>query len=156
MRDQFKHDEIPKSNRILYIVPLLAIISTLKQELINLGIEYQVIDSEHLGGIKTSSKIVILTPEKLVNKGTLKCITELSWSAVVIDEPQYILSWGLSKKKNGVFKKPFREAFQQLNRLNFLGAPFELHTATATNLDKLFTLLGRKDSKWIKQIVLPE
>ena len=31
-----------------------------------------------------------------------------------------------------------------------------MHTATATNLDKLFTLLGRKDSKWIKQIVLPE
>ena len=64
--------------------------------------------------------------------------------------------WGASKKKKGVLKRPFREAFQQLNRLNVLGAPFELHTATAKDLDKLFTLLGRKNSVWLKQIVIPE
>ena len=157
LRDEFKHQQIPKCNRCLYIVPLLAIISTLKLELTKLGIDFQVLDSESRGEIKDHSKVVIVTPEKLVCKATLKSITGLPWSAIVIDEPQYILSWGLSKKKkNGGYKKPFREAFQQLNRLNSLGAPFELHTATASNLEKLFKLLGRKDSKWKKQIVVPE
>ena len=67
-----------------------------------------------------------------------------------------MLVCGTSKKKRGVLKKPFREAFQKLNCLNMLGAPFELHTATAKDLDQLFTILGRKNSVWEKQLVVPE
>ena len=156
LRDKYNHHEISKHNRVLYIVPLVAIIISLKLELSKFGIDYEVLDSDHQGNIKTESKVVILTPEKLVKKETLKIISALSWTAIVIDEPHYMLLWGESKKKKGVFKKPFREAFQQLNRLNVLGAPFELHTATVQDLDKMFTLLGRKDSTWRKQIVIPE
>ena len=79
-------------------------------------------------------------------------ICQLRWSALVIDEPQYILQWGTNKRS----RKPFREAFQHLNRLNELGSPFELHTATAQNLYDIFSLLGRKNSTWIKQILVPE
>ena len=143
-------------NRVLYIVPLVAIIITMKIELSKYDISYDVIDSDHLGGIKSDSKVVILTPEKLVNKEILKQISGLSWSAIVIDEPQFMITWGTSKKKKGILKRPFREAFQQLNQLNILGAAFELHTATASNVEKLFTILGRKDSVWLKQIVMPE
>ena len=83
---------------------------------------------------------------------TMSDICQLVWSALVIDEPQYILQWGTSKRS----RKPFREAFRHLNKLNELGSPFELHTATAQNVDDIFSLLGRKNSTWIKQILIPE
>ena len=158
LRDKFQHDQIPAYNRVLYIVPLTAIVSTLKLELEKFKVDYEVLDADHKGALKKEAKVTIVTPEKLVNKLTLKNITELSWSAVVLDEPHYLIMWGTSKKKKGVIKKPFREAFQQLNRLNVLGAPFEMHTATAPakDLDKIFALLGRKDSLWLKQIEVPE
>ena len=158
LRDSFKYSHIPQNNRVLYIVPLVAIVDSLEKELSRFDIAYEVLGPEHQskGSIDKDSKVIIVTPEKIVKKNILETINDLDWLAIVIDEPQYILSWGTSKKKKGVLKKPFREAFQQLNRLNVTGSPFELHTATAKDLDKIFTLLGRKDSEWLKQIVLPE
>ena len=128
----------------------------MKIELAKFGISYDVINSDHVGRIKSDSKIIILTPEKLVRKEILKQISSLSWSAIVIDEPQYMITWGMRKKKKGILRRPFMEAFQELNQLNILGAAFELHTATASNVEKLFALLGRKDSVWLKQVVMPE
>ena len=40
--------------------------------------------------------------------------------------------------------------------MNILGVGFELHTATASNVNRLFALLGRKDSVWLKQFEIPE
>ena len=156
LRERYEHREISDHNRVLYIVPLVAIIISLKVELVKFGISFEVLDSDHSGVIKTETEVVIVTPEKLINKDTLKVISGLAWKAIVIDEPHYILTWGESKKKKGVLKKPFRQAFQQMNNLNVLGTPFELHTATVQHLDLLFTLLGRKDSLWKKQILIPE
>ena len=156
LRDSYGHQGIPSETRVLYIVPLLSIIKTLECELSKFGIKYDILDSDHDSLIIIDAKVVLVTPEKLMIKGTLENICKLSWSALVIDEPQYMLLWGTSKKKKGVYKKPFRKAFQHLNRLNALGAPFELHTATANNCDELFSLLGRRDSFWVKQILVPE
>ena len=63
--------------------------------------------------------------------------------------------WGVSKKRN---KKPFREAFRHLSKLNDLGlsVPFELHSATIKETEELFKLLGRKNSTWKFQIQIPE
>ena len=63
------------------------------------------------------------------------------------------LEWGLSKKKN---RKPFREAFGHLSKLNQLGAPYELHSATIKETQELFKLLGRKNSYWKRQIKIPD
>ena len=46
-------------NRVLYIVPLVAIMSTMKIELAKFGISFEVVDSEHKGAIKSDSKVVI-------------------------------------------------------------------------------------------------
>ena len=156
LRDNFNYTKIPPETRVLYIVPLLAIIQTLKRELSKFEISYQVLDSHHTGGIDQKCKVIVVTPEKLMNAGSIHNICQLSWSAIVIDEPHYILQWGISKKIKGKYVRPFREAFQHLNRLNGLGCPFELHTATAFNIEELFALLGRRDSKWIKQIKAPD
>ena len=117
----------------MYIVPLVAIVDSLEKELSRFDIAYEVLGPEHQnkGSIDNDSKVIIVTPEKIVKKNILEIIDDLSWLAIVIDEPQYIISWGTSKKKRGVLKRAFREAFQQLNRLNITGSPFELHTATA-------------------------
>ena len=61
--------------------------------------------------------------------------------------------WGLSKRRN---RKPFREAFRHLSRLNDLGVPYELHSATVKDTEDLFKLLGRKDSTWKKQLHSPD
>ena len=156
LRDSYGHQHIPKETRVLVIIPLIAIIKSLELELSKLNISYDILDSEHQGQIKSEAKVVIVTPEKLMDKRTMQNICQLSWSAVSLDEPHYVLLWGTSKKKKGVLKRPFREAFQHLNKLNALGTPFELHTATAFKFDELFSLLGRKSSIWIKQIKVPE
>ena len=156
LRESYEHYEIPEFNRILYIVPLVAIIVSLKTDLVKFGISFTVLDSNHHGQIDSKSEVVIVTPEKLIKKDTLDMVTALEWAAIVVDEPHYMLMWGESKKKNGSLKKPFRRAFQQLNSLNVLGAPFEMHSATVQNMPRLFTLLGRKDSEWKKQIEIPE
>lgn len=62
--------------------------------------------------------------------------------------------WGLCKNKKRN-KKPFREAFKHLNRLNDLGVPYELHSATVQEPDELYKLLGRRNSSWQKQIQIP-
>ena len=52
LRDNYGHDEIPSETRVLYIVPLLNIITTLELELAKLGIKCDILDSEHEGQIK--------------------------------------------------------------------------------------------------------
>ena len=123
LRDSFGHKSIPTETRVLYIVPLIAIVKTLERELMKFGIKYGILNSDHHGPIKTGVKVVIVTPEKLTSKETLSKICKMSWSALILDEPHYMIMWGTSKKKKGAFKKPFREVFKTRNH-NLLGPLF--------------------------------
>ena len=71
----------------------------------------------------------------------------------VLIKYNFLSEWGLSKKKH---RKPFREAFKCLSRLNDLGAPYELHSATIKDTEDLYKLLGRRNSLWKMQIQIPE
>ena len=152
LRDNFK-ENIPSETRVLYIVPLVNIFHSLSMEMASLKIPFQILSSGSDYQIQSHTKIVCLSPEKLLNKRVLASILKLPWSAVSIDEPHLALIWGLSKTK---FSKPFREAFAKLNSLNSLGVCFEVHSATIQNIEKLFKFLGRKDSVWLRQLELPE
>ena len=63
------------------------------------------------------------------------------------------MEWGISKSKHS---KPFREAFSRLNNLNCLGTVFEMHSATIENIGMLCQLVGRKNSPWSEQLVVPD
>ena len=63
------------------------------------------------------------------------------------------MEWGISKSKHS---KPFREAFSKLNNLNSLGTVFEMHSATIENIGMLCQLVGRKNSFWSEQLLVPD
>ena len=153
LRTKYSYDFIPINCRVLYIVPLINIYQSLAFEMENLKIPYQVMSVGSACQISKTAKVVFISPERLLNKDVMKSILDLNWSCISVDEPHLALEQGLSKSKK---QKPFREAFSKLNHLNSLGTSFELHTATVTNASKLFQLVGRKSSIWIKQIVKPE
>ena len=92
----------------------------------------------------------------MLDKNTLASVSGLEWAAIILDEPHLAILWGIGNKKKGKLKKAFREAFAKLNRLNQTGAVFQLQTATAVKLSQVFALLGKKDSAWKKNIMLPE
>ena len=152
LRDQYQY-EMSKETRVLYIVPLVNIYQTLVLEMERLNIHYQVMSAGSNSDVDVKAKVVFISPERLVNKSVMNSILELSWSCISIDEPHLAISWGMSKSKKG---KPFREAFAKLSNLNSLGTVFELHSATISNIDQLFQFMGRKNSCWSKQIVVPE
>ena len=118
----------------------------------HLKIPHQILDANFTSQIDPGSKVVCISPEKILDPVVIKQITKLEWSCICIDEPHLALIWGTSKSKH---TKPFRDAFSKLSHLNNLKACFELHSATIFDEDKIFQLLGRKDSKWVKQIELP-
>ena len=152
LRENFK-ENIPAETRVLYIVPLVSIFHSLSREMELLKIPFQILSRGSGFHIHSHAKVVCLSPEKLLDGRVLASILKLPWSAVSIDEPHLALVWGLSKTK---FTRPFREAFSKLNSLNSLGVCFEVHSATIQNIEKVFKLLGRKDSVWLKQLELPE
>ena len=98
LRDNFK-ENIPSETRVLYIVPLVNIFHSLSMEMASLKIPFQILSSGSDYQIQSHTKIVCLSPEKLLNKRVLASILKLPWSAVSIDEPHLALIWGLSKTK---------------------------------------------------------
>ena len=140
-------------SRVLYIVPLVNIYQSLALEMEKLNIPYQVMSVGSTSQIRSDAKVIFISPERLLNKHVMKSILDLQWSCISVDEPHLALEQGLSQSKK---KKPFREAFSRLNHLNSLRTPFELHSATITNAHKLFQMMGRKNSDWVKQLVMPE
>ena len=156
LRNKLGYEELSEHHRVLYIVPLVSIMESLEEQLINLDISYQFLRAGTTNIINDKIKVVAISPEKLVEKETLAAVTNLKWAAIILDEPHLAVQWGIGNKKKGKIKKPFREAFSKLNRLNETGAVFQLQTATAVDLEKVFALLGKKDSSWVKNIKLPE
>ena len=90
---------------------------------------------------------------RILNKKVMRSILKHSWNCISIDEPHLAISWGLSNSKK---RKPFREAFAKLSNLNSLSTVFEMHSATISNVDQLTQFIGRKNSRWNKQLVIPE
>ena len=131
LKNKLGYEYLSDHPRVLVIVPLVAIMESLEEQLINLDISYQFLRSGTTNFINDKVKIVAISPEKLVDKDTLASVTGLDWSAIVLDEPHLAIQWGIGNKNKGKFKKPFREAFMKLNRLNQTGAVFQLQTATA-------------------------
>ena len=84
LREQFNHTNIPSETRVLYIVPLIAIIASLELELSKYGVSYEVLNSDHTGSIDPNSKVIIVTPEKLMSRCTMSDICQLTWSALVM------------------------------------------------------------------------
>ena len=117
-----------------------------------LRIPHQILSAHALAKIDPDSKVICITPEKILDPKVMREISQLEWSCICIDEPHLALIWGTSKTK---LTKPFRDAFSKLSRLNNLTTCFELHSATIFDESKIFKLLGRKNSKWVKQIQLP-
>ena len=144
---------MPKEARIIYIVPLINIFYSLREEMTKLQIPHQILEPSSNNNIDRRSQVVCISPEKLLDPKIVGEISKNSWSAICIDEPHLALIWGTSKSR---FSKPFREAFGKLSRLNNLSTCFELHSATIFDEEKIFELLGRKNSNWMKQIQLPD
>ena len=155
LRDKFGYQDISDRPRVLYIVPLVAIMRSLEEQLVLLDISYQFLKAGTTNLLNDKVKVVAISPEKLTNPDTLTMILNLEWEAIVLDEPHLAVQWGIGNKKRGKFTKPFREAFAKIKKLNQTGAVFQLQTATAVNLPQIFALLGRKDSCWKKNVLLP-
>ena len=90
LRDEFHHN-ISSETRCLLIVPLINIFYSLEVDLVKLDIPYQFLTAGSSCFIDPAVKVVVLSPEKLLEKSTLKSITSLSWSAVILDEPHLAL-----------------------------------------------------------------
>ena len=117
-------------------------------EMSELRIAYQILRPGVSPKIEPFTKVVCVSPEKILDSKVVQELGNLSWSCICIDEPHLALLWGTSKSKS----KPFREAFSKLCRLNNLSTCFELHSATIFDELEIFELLGRKNSVWTKQI----
>ena len=156
LKTKLGYMDISDQPRVLYIVPLVAIMESLEEQLVDLDVSYQFLRAGTTSIVNDKVKVVAISPEKLTDNETLASVVCLEWSAIVLDEPHLAVLWGIANKKKGKFKKPFREAFEKLNRLNQTGAVFQLQTATAVQLSRVFALLGKKDSSWKKNIMLPE
>ena len=131
LRAQFGYTDIAEEPRVLYIVPLLAIMETLEEQLVQLDITYQFLREGTTNIVNDQVKVVAISPKKLTSREILSSVTALDWSAVILDEPHLAIQWGIGDKKKWKFKNAFREAFSKLNRLNQTGAVFQLQTATA-------------------------
>ena len=152
LREKFGH-EIPRETWVLYVIPLISIYHSLTVLMDELKISYQIMSAGSKTDIDKAAKIIVISPERLLNKSVMNSVLDLDWSCVSIDEPHLALEWGISKSKN---QKPFREAFNKLNNLNSLGTVFEMHSATIQNKEMLYQLVGRKHSPWSTQLLVPE
>ena len=152
LRDNFGY-KISVETRVLYVVPLVNLYHSLAKEMKALEIKFQVMNAGSSAEVDREAKVIFVSPERLQDKAVMSSILKLSWSCCSIDEPHLALEWGISKLKH---RRPFREAFNQLNNLNNLGTVFEMHSATIDNVEALCQLVGRKNSRWTKQLEVPE
>ena len=90
MRERFHHN-IPKETRVLLIVPLVNIFYSLEVDLIKFDIPYQFLTAGAGSIVNPSAKVVVTSPEKLLEKSTLRSIKSLGWSAICLDEPHLAL-----------------------------------------------------------------
>ena len=90
LRDTFHHD-FPIETRVLLIVPLVNIFHSLELDLISLNIPYQIMSAGTGSQVNPHAKVVVISPEKIMEKATLKSITSLAWSAISLDEPHLAL-----------------------------------------------------------------
>ena len=90
LRDTFNY-KFPRETRVLLIVPLVNIFYSLEVDLVKLKIPYQVMLAGTGSKVDPYEKVVVISPEKLMDKLTLKSITSLKWSAISLDEPHLAL-----------------------------------------------------------------
>ena len=101
LKEKFGYLEVSDQPRVLYIVPLLAIIESLEEQLVKLNVSYQFFRSGTTSIINDKVKIVAISPEKITVKETLAMIVSLKWEAIILDEPHLAVEWGIPKKKRG-------------------------------------------------------
>ena len=90
LRDTYKHN-LPQETRVLLIVPLVNIFYSLEVDLIKLNVPYQLMTQGTGSQVNCLAKVVVISPEKLMDKSTLKSIKSLKWSAISLDEPHLAL-----------------------------------------------------------------
>ena len=91
LRNQLGYVTISDQPRVLYIVPLVAIMESLEEQLVKLDISYQFLRAGTTSFVNDKVKVVIISPEKLTEKETLASVTNLDWSAIVLDEGRFQL-----------------------------------------------------------------
>ena len=153
LRDEFNHVHLSSTNqRTLYVIPLVNLFESLEYEMMKLNIPFQFLNTDSVT-IDEKAKVIVLTPEKLLNPRVMANIMKLEWSLVSFDEPHLVIQWGTSSKKN---RKPFRRAMTELNKLNNLGSVFECHSATINSFPQIYSFFGRQNSDWKTQIEVPD
>ena len=86
LRDTYNHD-LHQETRVLLIVPLVNIFYSLEVDLIKLNVPYQFMTQGAGSNVNPLAKVVVISPEKLMDKSTLQSIKSLKWSAICLDEP---------------------------------------------------------------------
>ena len=71
LKHRLGYKDISDHPRVLYIIPLVAIMESLEEMLIKLDITYQFLTSGTTSIINDKVKVVAVSPEKLINKATL-------------------------------------------------------------------------------------
>jgi hypothetical protein len=94
LQDRFLH-KYPLQTRVLLIVPLVNIFYSLEVDLIKLDIPYQFMTSGTDSDINPQAKVVVISPEKLMDKLTMKSIKSLEWSAISLDLPHLAIGKSL-------------------------------------------------------------
>ena len=90
LRDNFNH-KFPKETRILLIVPLVNISFTLEADLVRLNIPYQLMSAGTGSKVNPDAKVVVISPEKLLEKSCIQSIKSLQWCGISLDEPHLAL-----------------------------------------------------------------
>ena len=90
LRDKFHHS-FPKQTRILLIVPLVNIFFSLEDDLIRLNIPYQFMAAGSGSEVNPAAKVIVVSPEKLMERHTINSIRALEWCAISLDEPHLAL-----------------------------------------------------------------
>ena len=86
LRDEFGHKSIPSETRVLVIVPLINIFHSLSTQMKILKISHQLIEAGSSTEIDRNVKVVVISPEKLLDQMVMKSILKLQWSAIAVDE----------------------------------------------------------------------
>ena len=90
LRGTFKYN-FSSETRVLLIVPLVSIFYSLEIDLLKFNISYQLMTAGTGSQVNAAAKVVVISPEKLMDKATLKSIKSFSWSAISLDEPHLAL-----------------------------------------------------------------
>ena len=106
LRDKFGYSDISDRPRVLIIVPLVAIMTSLEEQLIKLDITYQFLKAGTTNILNDKVKVVAISPEKLTASDTMGMILSLKWEAVILDEPHLAVQWGIGNKKRGKLSRP--------------------------------------------------